>query len=215
MSKITTLRESIETKLDQWQAATSALEAQFELTRDKALDRVENQKQHYRDVLQRMKSKIENSTDIADNIKSKISTQIDEMQVQLALGKAEAKDAFEDQKNKIQAAIADFEKHIDKSIDAMDKKMDSALDVVIQETVKAANKLDAELEAMQAHYEIEKAKARETYDTKKSEITSRISQFMGEIKDKKQLASDKASTFEKDMSAGFANIKQAFSNLLH
>ena len=215
MSKITTLRESFETKLDQWQAATSALEAQFELTRDKALDRVENEKQHYRDVLQRMKSKIENTSDIADNIKSNISTQIDEMQVQLALGKAEAKDAFEDQKNKIQAAIGDFEKHIDKNMDAMDKKMDSILDVVVQETVKAANKLDAELEAMQTHYEIEKAKTREMYDTKKSEITSRISQFMGEIKDKKQLASDKASTFEKDMSVGFENIKQAFSNLLH
>jgi hypothetical protein len=215
MSKITTLRESFETKLDQWQAATSALEAQFELTRDKALDRVENEKQHYRDVLQRMKSKIENSSDIADNIKSKISTQIDEMQVQLVLGKAEAKDAFEDQKNKIQAAIGVFEKNMDKSLDAMDKKMDSALDVIVQETVKVANKLDAELEAMQAHYEIEKAKTREMYDAKKSEITSRISQFMGEIKDKKQLASDKASTFEKDMSAGFENIKQAFSNLLH
>jgi len=215
MSTINTLRESISTKLDQWQATASALEAQFDLTREKALERVEVQKQHYRDALQRFKTEIEKSTTIANDIKSKVTTQIDEMQVQLALGKADTKDAFEEQKNKIQTAIADFEKSMDQNLDAMEQKMDQAFDVVVEKTVYVANALDAELEAMQAHYEIEKAKTMDMYDTKKSEITSRISQFMGEIKDKQKLATDKASEFEKDMSAGFANIKQAFSNLIH
>ena len=215
MSTINTLRESISTKLDQWQATASALEAQFDLTREKALERVEVQKQHYRDALQRFKKEIEKSTTTANDIKAKVTTQIDEMQVQLALGKADTKDAFEEQKNKIQTAIADFEKSMDQNLDAMEQKMDQAFDVVVEKTVYVANALDAELEAMQAHYEIEKAKTMDMYDTKKSEITSRISQFMGEIKDKQRLASDKASEFEKDMSAGFANIKQAFTNLIH
>ena len=117
MSRINTIRTSIGNKLNEWQVAAQALEAQFDLTKENAMERVEVQKQHFHDVLERFKTEVEKSVVIAKDKKDKITAQVNHMQVQLALGKAEAKYSYETQKKNIQTAIVQFETKVDQTLD--------------------------------------------------------------------------------------------------
>ncbi len=44
MSKIKEVREAIDTKLDKWDVEASAIEAQLNLSKDKAIEKLETQK---------------------------------------------------------------------------------------------------------------------------------------------------------------------------
>ena len=112
MSRINTIRMSIGNKLNQRQVSALALEAQFYLTKESAMEWIEIQKQHFHDTLERFKTEVNKSIVIAKDNKVKIIEQLNHMQVQLALGKVEAKCSYETQKKNIQMAITQFEKKL-------------------------------------------------------------------------------------------------------
>ncbi len=207
MSKIHELRESIDAKLDKWEAGAAALEAQLELTKDKALERLESQKQQLRQALDRLKAEIEKSATVAAETKPKVLAQLDQLKVQLTLGKAETKDAYEAQKKKIKEAIASFQASVEREVGEVS-------DAVTQELVAAENAIDAELDAMAAQFEIEKARQQGQFEQKKKELAEQIHLFKNDLKDKREKAGAKAATFEGEFSAGLDQIKKTFSNLL-
>ncbi len=47
MSKINEIREAIDTKLHQWEEKTSAIEAQLNLSKDNAIEKLETQKKQF------------------------------------------------------------------------------------------------------------------------------------------------------------------------
>ena len=100
-------------------------------------------------------------------------------------------------------------------MDSVDQKFEKTFDTCAEQVITASNALNAELDAIQAQYEIQKAKADAGNETIKSDITEKINWFKEEFCDKQQLGADKASLYEKDLSSGFARIKQAFKNLHH
>ena len=89
MSNIRKIRESIDTKLDRWEADETALEAQLDLNKEKAVERLEAHKQRLSEALQKFKEEIGQLPHLSQEIKDNIQTQIDHLRVQLALGKAE------------------------------------------------------------------------------------------------------------------------------
>ncbi len=207
MAKVHEIRKSIDTKLDRLEAGAAALEAQLDITKDKALERLESQKKQFSQALDRLKAEIEKSKTLAADIKAKIVQQVDHLKVQLALGKAEAKDAYEAQKEKIGGAIASFQTSVEREVGEVS-------DAVTQELVAAENALDAELDAVAAQFEIEKARQQAQFEQKKKELTEQIHLFKNDLKGKREKAGAKADTFEGEFSAGLEQIKKAFSNLL-
>ena len=115
MSKIREIREAIDTKMDKWEASATAIEAQLQLSKEQAIEELEVRKKRLNETLEGFKSEIVKAKGLADEKKTEIQTRFDELQVQLALGKAEARDSFEAQKKKIQRSIATLESTIDRN----------------------------------------------------------------------------------------------------
>ena len=100
MSKIREIREAIDTKMDKWEASATAIEGQLRLTKEQAMEELEVRKKRLNETLEGFKSEIVKAKGLADEKKTEIQTKFDELQVQLALGKAAARDSFEAQREK-------------------------------------------------------------------------------------------------------------------
>ena len=159
MSKIREIREAIDTKLDKWEARATAVEAQLQQTKEQALEELEARKKRLNETLEGFKSEVAKAKGIADEKKTEIQARFEDLQVQLALGKAEARDAFEAQKEKIQRSIDTLETTIDHELEVAGQAIDESLQKAANMFIVAAIDLEAEMEALGVQFEVKKAGA--------------------------------------------------------
>ncbi len=213
MSKIKEIREAIDTKLDEWEASVTAIEAQLQLSKEQAIEELEVRKKRLNETLAGFKSEIVKAKGLADEQKTEIQAKFDELQVQLALGKAEARDAFEVQKKKIQRSITTLESTVDRELDAAGQSIDESLEKAANKFIVAANGLEAQMEALEVQFEVKKAGAIAQFEQKKGQLVAQIDEYKRQLEEKKRMAKEKAATFEKELSDGVSRIKQAFKSL--
>ena len=75
------------------------------------------------------------------------------VQVQLALGKADSRDAFLARKKEIQHAIAEFNARLDAADAAEEREMAAEVDAYLKAYAEQAATLEAELAVMEESYE--------------------------------------------------------------
>lgn len=213
MSKIKEIREAIDTKMDKWEASATAIEAQLQLSKEQAIEELEVRKKRLNETLEGFKSEIMKTKGLADEKRTEIQTMFDELQVQLALGKAEARDAFEAQNKKIQRSIATLESTVDRELDAAGQSIDGSLKKAANKFIVAAIGLEAQMEALEVQFEVKKAGAIAQFEQKKGQLVAQIDEYKRQLEEKKQMARDKAATFEKELSNGMSQIEQAFKKL--
>lgn len=88
MASIHQIREAIDTKLNKWEADATALEAQLTLTKEKASEKLESFKLRFSEALEKLKDEINESQKLLGEKKQQLTSQLDRLQVPLALGKA-------------------------------------------------------------------------------------------------------------------------------
>jgi hypothetical protein len=215
MSKIREIREAIDTKLDKWEASATAIEAQLQLSEEQAMEELEVRKKRLNETLEGFKSEIVKAKGLADEKKTKIQNRFDELQVQLTLGKAEARDAFEPQEKKIRRSIATLESTIDHELGAAGQSIEASLKKAANKFIVAAIVLEAQMEALDVQFEVKKAGAKAQFEQKKAQLVTQINEYKRQLEEKKQMGKDKAATFENELSNGMSQIKQAFNKLFN
>ncbi|MGO9117504.1 MAG: hypothetical protein ACLQPD_07825 [Desulfomonilaceae bacterium] len=213
MPKVKEIRESIDKKLDHWGASAAAFEAQLQQTEEQALAKLEVYKKKLNEALEKFKSEVAKAKGITEEKKKELQAQFDDLQVQLALGKAEARDAFEAQRKKIQHSIATLEATLDRHLDAAGKALDDSLHKAVDKYIAAQIEYEAAAEALEARFFMKKVEAKAQFEKKKSDLLEQINKFKTQLQGKRDMAKDKAAAFEKELSAGMSQIKQAFRKL--
>lgn len=208
MAKLHEIRESIEAKLDKWEANAKALGAQLQETKDRAADRVENRKKELSDTLNRLRTEVERSKTIADETRQDIMNRLEHLQIQLALGKMEAKSEYMSQKKKISEAVSSLEY-------SLDRHFDEAYGKLARELVRRADALEAEFSAFVFRIEEKKENVAQLAEDKKEKILAQLQDFQHKIQEKKGMAREKAKTFEEEFSAGLQHIRDAFRQFFH
>ncbi len=213
MSKIKEIRESIDKKLDHWEASATAFEAQLQQTKEQALAKLEVRKQKLNEALEKFKSEVAKAKGITEEQRKEMQAQFDDLQVQMALGKAEARDSCEAARKKIRHSIAILEAAVDRHLGASGHTMDKSLEEAADKLIAADIQYEAEADALEAQFLMEKAGVKARFEKKKIDLLAQINEFKTKVQGKKNMAKDKAATFEKELSAGISRIKQAFKNL--
>jgi len=209
MPRIKDLRASIDKKLDAWEHQALALEAQLTQTRDQALQRLEQRKVQLLDVLKQIQGSVQQSKEVAEQAKTEVQAKLEHLQVQLALGKADARDAFEEQRIKIYNALTEFESTADQKL----KGAAFESGRLWEDLVGRASGLEAEFEALKHRFESEKATQQSVIESKRQELLASLQTFKTQLKEKRQAAQAKAETFENDLRDGLEQIKTAFRKL--
>jgi hypothetical protein len=209
MSQIKELRASFEKKLDALEHQALALEAQLTQTKDQAIQGLEQRKQQLRDLLTHVEADVQKSKDIAAQAKMEVQAKLEHLQVQLALGKADARDTFEEQRTKILKALNEFESIAEQKL----KGASFESGKVWEDLVGRTSKLEAEFEALKDRFESEKAKQQVTLEWKKEELLSKLVLFKDQVKAKRVAVQAKADVLESDLREGLDNIKAGFRKM--
>jgi hypothetical protein len=88
-----------------WKTALEEMRVQFTLGKMDAADTFEKQKNQLRSFIEVIKKNTDKATDIAEKQAEELKVKLEELNVQLHLGKAETKEAFEAQRKKIDLAL--------------------------------------------------------------------------------------------------------------
>ncbi len=209
MSAIETVRASVEKKLASLEHQAAALEAQLTQTREQVLERVEMGKRQLRDLLTSVWQELSASPGVADRVKAELQTALDHLQVQLALGKAEARDALDAQRDKIAQALRQFEVSADRTLTDTAFKADRWWD----ELVERASRLEAEFEAARHGWLDERGAQRQMVEATQQELLRRLRAYRDDLRVKRQMVRARADTFEIDLREGLTQIKTAFRRL--
>jgi uncharacterized membrane protein YccC len=203
MSRIKELRASLDKKLDAFEHQALALEAQLTQTKEQALQRLEQRKQQLRDVLKQVQVEVQKSKDVAGQVKTEVQAKLEHLQVQLALGKADARETFEEHRTKILKAMNEFESIADKKLKGVAFESGG----VWEDLVSRTSTLEAEFEALKGRFENEKAKQRATLESKKQELLTKLVLFKDQLKAKRLMVQAKADVLETDLREGLDQIK--------
>jgi DNA repair exonuclease SbcCD ATPase subunit len=209
MSRIKELRASLDKKLDSLEHQALAFEAQLTQTKEQALQRLEQRKQHLKDVLQQVQAELQKSKEIAEQVKAEVQAKLEQLQVQLALGKADARETFEEQRTKILNALNDFEAIADQKL----KAVGFGSGKVWEDLVGRVSSLEAEFEALKGRFESEKAKQQVALESKKQELLAKLQAYKNQLKEKRRVVQAKADTLEVDLREGLDQIKAGFKKL--
>ena len=209
MGRIQTLRASIEKQLDALEQQALALEAQFTQGKDQAIQRLEEGKQQLRDVVASVQADLKRSTDVADHVRAEVQAKLDRLQVQLALGRADARDAYEEQREKIFKALSEFEATADQKLTGM--AFDSGR--LWEELVGRSNRLEAEFEALTHRLSVESRQQLTIVEATKQELLQKLRAYRDDLRVKRQMVRARADTFDIDLRDGLEQIKTAFRRL--
>ena len=203
MSRITELRASFDKKMDALEHQALALEAQLTRTKDQALQGLEQRKQQLGDLLKQVQTDLQKSKEIAEQAKLEVQAKLEHLQVQLALGKADARDTFEEQRTKILKALNEFEFIAEQKLRGATFESGK----VWEDLVGRTSKLEAEFEALKDRFESEKAKQQVTLEWKKEELLTKLVLFKDQLKSKRVVVQAKADVLEADLREGLNQIK--------
>ena len=153
MSKLKKIREAIDNRLDRWDARLDALEAQIEHGEDEVMERVHQGQQKLAAAADRIKETAEDAADLTAEEAAELRGDLDELRVQLALGKADSRDAFEAQRKKFRHALHAAEE----KIDSLEDKLEDRIADEIEGFVRLADRLKAEFEAAELQFALLKA----------------------------------------------------------
>ena len=209
MSRLRELKASINKKLDALEHQALALEAQLTQTKDQALQRLEQRKHLLEEVLKQVQAEMQKSKGVAEQAKTEVQAKLEYLQVQLALGKADARDSFEEQRTKILKALTEFESIADQKL----KGAAFESGRLWEDLVGRASGLEAEFEALKSRFESEKVKQQAALETRREELLAKLHRYKDELKEKRGLVHAKADTFEHDLREGLDQIKKAFRGL--
>jgi hypothetical protein len=209
MSRIKELRASFDKQLDALEHQALALEAQLTQTQEQALQRVEQRKQQLRDLLTQVQADVQTSKEMAGQAKSDVQAKLEHLQVQLALGKMDARDTFEEQRAKILKALNEFESVAEQKL----KGAAFESGRVWEDLVGRTSRLEAEYEALKGRFESEKVKQQTTLQSKKQDLLTELVLFKDQIKAKRLVVQAKADVIETDLREGLDQIKAGFRRL--
>lgn len=209
MSRVQELRAAIDQSLDRWEAAAQSVEDSINETQDAIADRLEDQKEKGRKAVDDLKQAVTRAKNLPAEARQKVISNLEHLDVQLALGKAEVRDVLENQQAKISEAV----QKVDTELDALDRQIDRDVEEAIKAWIEAEIALQQELDLGAMYMAQKEAQAHATFEKKKEEIQEQVNKFRNTLEGKRGEAAQKGTAFGEDMSQAFEQIKSAFRNL--
>lgn len=173
MSKQEEIKEKVYSFAIQVKSKVEDLEVQLVLGKAEAEDWLEDEKKKFNDFIRRAKSAVEKAENIRKEKKEELITKCEELQVQLALGKAETREAFETQKSKIDVAMKSFQKGI--------QTVDDELSDIPGLLENAGSQLISKLEAFEVQFELAKAESKDILEEMKKEFSNQINKLKNKL----------------------------------
>lgn len=139
----------------------------------------------------------------------KLRTRLEELQVQLALGRAETRDAFEEQKKKLDQKLHEAQVAYEHWRDAADPN-DSDLDRAFQHR---AEHFRTQLDLFRVQYHLGLAEAREEWDEFREDLREKVQEMKQFWADRNQEGERRVEGFNQELTEAYDHLKGAMRKL--
>lgn len=199
----TTIGEKIIDDLKKTTLELEKLRVQVALGKAEAHDFYESSKKKFQKRISGVKAKLiiagKNSSEQIEHL----MMLLDRLQVQLALGKAETRDAFNEQRKKINSVLTDLEKFI---------TTDKTAKVVYVKLLTEIKKFKIKLDIISLRYQLKKIEAGQEFEQRKAQFEKDMNELKKRIFRKEKSTTDaKWVHFKEEISEAYLHLKKALS----
>ncbi|HRG79406.1 MAG TPA: hypothetical protein PL167_07330 [Cyclobacteriaceae bacterium] len=198
----TNILQKVTEKLLAAQQEIDELALQLALGKADARDKFEEIKSEFRLKVGELKNILANPAE--NYLSPEVKAKIEELELQLALGKADSKDLFEGQKKKIMNALTNLEEDIQKNWRRI-----KAPDFFVHEV----EQFKLKMEILRLRFRLKKFDVRDDYRTRMQTVRREIKKMTTKAKDRINARQEKYDDFKFEISLAYKHIKNAVESL--
>lgn len=213
MSRISNIKESIDAKLDKLDARADAFHAALQGTSEQLSERLERHKREMQQALGKVTAEIDKHPDLSEDRKQAIHSEVDNLNEQITLCEAAARDTLAYTRRQIRQAIEKLETQLEGAFTESKSLTVELLKASIEVFARAENKLDVELEAAELHFAASKKKVDVVLDKRRQEMAQEIAKLKQRLGGKASQTSATLAAFEAELRGGFEQIAKAVKDL--
>lgn len=194
------MKDQMKDFVNSWQTRLEEMQMQFSLGKMDASEAFEKQKDQFRSMLVNLKENMEKATDMAEDKAAEMHTKLEELRVQLALGKADGMDAFEAQRKQIELAMHElyvagkqnFSNNYEKGLEMFDRQSEA---------------FRTGLDIVKIQYSLAKMDAKDEVEEKRKELNDKIVELNNQFKGMQQSAMDNMEEMNRQLRENFEKMK--------
>lgn len=198
----TNILQKVTDKLLAAQQEIDELALQLALGKADARDKFEDIKREFRSKVSELKNILANPAE--NYLSPEVKAKIEELELQLALGKADSKDLFEGQKKKIMNALTNLEEDIQKNWRRI-----KAPDFFVHEV----EQFKLKMEILRLRFRLKKFDVRDDYRNRMQTVRREIKKMTTKAKDRVNARQEKYDDFKYEISLAYKHIKNAVESL--
>ncbi len=177
---------------------------QFSLGKAEASDKFEETKKEFKAKIEEWKKFFTDKDSKGTESLNKVMAALEDLQLQLSLGKADAKDYFEKQKKAILHSIDKIEEGI---------REKPAFNELLSDFRNEGDRLKLKLEILQLKFELKKLKISDGFKNSMREIQIESEKILDKVESKWDETKSKYTDFNDEMSQVYAHLKKAIKSL--
>lgn len=196
----------IEERLKSWKQKAEELRLQGHLGQKEASDAFERRKKEMKQWIEERKEDLKELKDDSSDKVQDIKREMEELQVQLALGKAESRDALIEQQKKI-------EHRSNELANKMHHYLDEAEEKSLNWAKTSKEKLDQfrmEFDLFRLQFHLGMQEGSELWDENKKAFNDGLAKFKARIENLENKSEDKWDNFKSEISEAWDHFKKAF-----
>jgi hypothetical protein len=205
MEEQNTSSKSWQDRMDEWKAKIEHLNVQLHLGAKEAGDIFEEQKKQLADWIHKAKKQIKDSKLISEEKTQELRTKLDELRVQAALGKAEGRDAIQEQQKKISLSMKQFRDDVEKTISIATEK-EGQLEEDLKEGI---NDFKTRFDLFRLRSHLAQMDAEDLWNNKRKDLSSRLHNLKVTLEKEKESGSKKWKGFSKEMGEAWKHFVNA------
>ena len=191
--------------VSEWQARLEDMRVQFSLGKMDATDAFEKQKDLLKKTIEHWKSHLDQTINTTEDNGKKLKASLQELMVQLNLGRAEGKDFFEEQRKKIEQAMhqvyEDGKKAYENNFDMLMKMYDNN-----------AQAFKTHLEILQLQFALGKMNAKDDAEKIRKQLEEKIHELQAQYYDQYK---ENVEQWNKQMKDGYEKMRSWVNDMLY
>ncbi|MBC7383963.1 MAG: hypothetical protein H7296_13415 [Bacteroidia bacterium] len=184
----------------EWHKRMEELQLQFSLGKMDAGDAFEKQKDHLRNMVVSIKEQLDTATGLAEEKGIALKSKLEDLRLQLSLGKADGTEVFEEQKKKIEMAIHEV-------YDEGKKALSTGYDQMLQLFDNGTTAFKTGLEVVKLQYALGKMEAGDEQQKVRKELSDKMNELNEQFKNAQHTAMHTMEEFSKQLKEGFEKMK--------
>jgi len=193
-----------ETTINKWKRKADELKLQLHLGSRELTDKFEEQKKEIARWSEETRHKL---SDESSERATALKTKLEELEVQAALGRAESKQALEEQRKKMSAALREAKEEAEKiSSDAKTKVKEIA-----ENTNTTLDTWHMKFDILRLQLKLGAAEASSEWEERKKELSKSINNLENKMKEAGKKSGESWDNFKSEMSEAWGHFRKAFS----